>query len=1436
MAALHAPKIACDKEIRFAVVMYGGVSLAIYINGIAQELLSLVRSTAEAYEGSDGRSSLSSIPVQPADDTATRAQKLKGTERVYRKLSYLLADDGLLQEYKDSLKQKKSILGETSEVDAHLGYGNRPVEDPAPIKTRFVVDILSGTSAGGINAIFLAKALSNDQPIKKLKELWVEQGDIGLLLNDKRSLAGLNLDNQDPPKSLLNSRRMYLELLKAFDGMDRARASRPEDPSPYVNELDLFVTTTDIKGAVLPLQLSDKIVYEKRHRNVFHFKYGVPQEFGQDCNQFLRKYNPFLAFAARCTSSFPFAFEPMRLADLDELLESFGDADYRATSGSKSELWRPFFKENIDVAFNDNPVQAKGTLDVIAEVGPRPYADGGYLDNKPFSYATESLSHRQSVFQIERKLIYIEPSPEHPEDERQENTPPNVLINAKAALIDLPTYETIREDLQRVLQRNRTFNRIASIVEATQDDLEKSGRTDKRYDIKRHQWRLMDMDRMVEACGTFFLPYRRLRIASVTDDLATLIAKVKSLDERSDEFVAVRALLRAWRDKNYVEHYVPEDAKLVDQIFKGEASGKDRKPSQETSNALLDDFDFRYRFRRLNFVLGKIDFLTQLVDRNTPEPDEREYVTKARDMIRLVGSQDALTILGYLKSELTEIHKTLRTGVRKLEAGPEALQAQLNNPKPPLNRLVRPSLNPSIAEFYRAFGNLKLDEKQLKYVLGVPAEISESGDITLTSDDEQQFAKLDDKKTSWRAKELYRTDATLRSLLHNIAGALKAALHERIIKPTSDYCAELLDPASTLPAVVGNSAAERAKVKSLPQLSQELIRGFLYDSYMYFDDYDQIQFPIFYQTEFGESAEVDVFRISPEDAPSLINERGPESDGRRKLAGTALFHFGAFLDRVWRENDIMWGRLDGAERLITALMPDPDDKIVRDKLISDAHLAILQEEMPEATRLELSGMLSDALIRASSGEPFEEVLAKVMGSLQAPKVKQRLATAMRACIEDEKLLNFVKEHYEVNRELEPKPLLRSVARATQVTGKIFDDIAKAHRVESKSIQWIARAGQIFWGLVEVAVPGSIANLIFHHALKLIYMFEFLLILFGTVFTNPQVQQLGWLALAITVAVHTAQLILSDTMRGKHWWRYLIIGPATLFVFIVVALGIAAFIGIFFEPTAWNTLMRIQNWWANLDPPGRKALKVILLVISGLFVLSAFWGTTSARTRTRMLGLLPLALGLLMAGGTIYQFVTIHGLPGGLHMPGFAIEMATKLDDVQKVESIVGTAQLRGQVTLDFGFIGFYTITFLLFSGWLARRPFSVAKGLALVAAALTILTAGFDVLENFRLYAILDSATPTLLQKLHAATLLKWIFCFEATGILSLLFLSRKDYGYVLGLALLLMSMLGVLGLYHNSLLEFAFIGLGTVVFLMGLFIVLMPDRFRSTPSRTTSS
>jgi len=42
-----APLFDPEIEVRFAVVMYGGSSLAIYMNGVVRELLRLVRSPVE---------------------------------------------------------------------------------------------------------------------------------------------------------------------------------------------------------------------------------------------------------------------------------------------------------------------------------------------------------------------------------------------------------------------------------------------------------------------------------------------------------------------------------------------------------------------------------------------------------------------------------------------------------------------------------------------------------------------------------------------------------------------------------------------------------------------------------------------------------------------------------------------------------------------------------------------------------------------------------------------------------------------------------------------------------------------------------------------------------------------------------------------------------------------------------------------------------------------------------------------------------------------------------------------------------------------------------------------------------------------------------------------------------------------------------------------
>ncbi|MCS6860582.1 MAG: patatin-like protein, partial [Abditibacteriales bacterium] len=611
--SLARPEFLASREVRFAVVMYGGVSLAIYINGIAQELYQWVRATA---------------PEKPTGEGPRLAKfadsELSGSARAYRKLSHLVADP-------------------TRRL--------ADIKDNEPIRTRFVVDILSGTSAGGINAIFLAKALANDQQIEQLKQLWINEADIALLINDKGSVKGLELPPQDPPESLLNSQRMYRKLLDALDGMDSPNRSRDECRSPYVDQLDLYVTATDISGLVLPIRLSDRVVYEKRHRHVFHFVYATEFASGDDRNDFHANNNPFLAFAARSTSAFPFAFEPMRLCDMDEILQTV--PHYRDDPSSKSTdpRWRVFFRDYLRPSPN-------GKLS-DSDFPRRAFGDGGYLDNAPFSHAIATLLRRRADLPVDRRLIYIEPAPAHPERESVSLDKPDAIENVMAALLVLPRHETIREDIQRIMEHNQLIERVSRVIRGFERDVELYYQQGRPQPLLREDWARQDLTAMIQSKGVFYGIYHRLKVGAVTDELAALITRVAGFNEDSQEFLAIRYLVRAWRNKHYV-------------IYRSDG----QRPTQ---NQFLVDFDLSYRLRRLNFLQNQITKIYHLDERAGDEHGgDRDARWYARETMRLSGveyipktaeeTQKFRADLLEIKREINDIFVYLRRVGRKLRS------------------------------------------------------------------------------------------------------------------------------------------------------------------------------------------------------------------------------------------------------------------------------------------------------------------------------------------------------------------------------------------------------------------------------------------------------------------------------------------------------------------------------------------------------------------------------------------------------------------------------------------------------------------------------------------------------------------------------------------------------------------------------------------------
>ena len=89
----------------------------------------------------------------------------------------------------------------------------------------------------------------------------------------------------------------------------------------------------------------------------------------------------------------------------------------------------------------------------------------------------------------------------------------------------------------------------------------------------------------------------------------------------------------------------------------------------------------------------------------------------------------------------------------------------------------------------------------------------------------------------------------------------------------------------------------------------------LLQSFLGFAFWDVLAFTVTSWRDVGEFDEIRVDRISPDDANSL--QRG---GAEAILKGVGLGHFAAFFSRRHRENDYLWGRLHGAERLIDIII------------------------------------------------------------------------------------------------------------------------------------------------------------------------------------------------------------------------------------------------------------------------------------------------------------------------------------------------------------------------------------------------------------------------------------------------------------------------------------------------------------------------------------
>lgn len=831
-----------EREIRFAVVIYGGVSLAIYINGVVQEMLHMVRSTS---------------PL---------VAQLEGSEKVYRKLACLVGDP-----QSTPLKVPSTEPGKAGLRPRELASRGR--EEPPEPRSRFIVDILSGTSAGGINAIFLAKALAYGLPLDSLAEMWILDADMQYLLNDRKS----NLPSflmEEPPQALLNSRWMYMKLLAALQAMNNSKGV-----GALVGDLDLFSTTTDLSGLPIQMALTDKSVEELRYKNFFHFRRrGVPDDCRTtesekpDPDHFKQEMDPFLAFAARCTSSFPFAFEPMLLQDILDIVESPNfredymlDADGTLPNLPKfgSKFARVKGAEDWEQFCTTYPDEQAAKNDWQVPFAQRGFADGGYLDNKPFSYAIDTIMRRHATVPVNRKLVYIEPAPESlmanekPDKGTRKNGSDraNAFENVVDALVTLPRYETIRQDLERVIEWNNNIARLRRVIDDVNRYIMGFDETRSKEEFVR-DWR--------ESAS--YRTYFRLRLSSGADQLAMRISMALRYEPQSAQSEAVRAVVGQWREESFF-------------------SDGDRERF-----LLLFDFDYvarMIRFLRNNLQVGKSSGWA------LPELSR---------------------ITGEFRREADRIPKLSLAGI------PSAYEAW----KQYLKFIVDPLF---AASFNEKFGISSLE---------------------LSASDTGRDARVRRLFSAFQEKE--HTKATHPVLLGQVPfQQLVVQLGEQIEGSYSSSDSGSANGTVSPPSVgekvgtiLGHLVAELnplfAEIDRRKQEPPSLNAREL------FEMQDSLVFPMIFGTTLGEFETVDIFRISPRDTAGIRNTHQGNEDCK-PLKGSQFAAFGGFLDQSWRYHDMLRGRLDGAERLITAVLPDADPETgrVRENLIREAQEAIAMD-------------------------------------------------------------------------------------------------------------------------------------------------------------------------------------------------------------------------------------------------------------------------------------------------------------------------------------------------------------------------------------------------------------------------------------------------------------------------------------------------------------
>jgi patatin-related protein len=567
-----------EKELRIALVCFGGISLAVYMHGISKEVLKLIRASRALHAIAD------------------RARR--------RTASFFDAFERSDFEY------------DTEDV-----YFDLLREIGRAVELRVIVDVIAGASAGGINGTMLARAICHDLPMGALRDLWLDNADVTVLLSSEaragkwskwfikpliwaasasgrfRPITDLEVRQKlslfvrsrwfKPP---LDGRTMAGLMYDAITAMGAPR--NPLDSLlPSGQSLDLFVTVTDYYGYQQLVQIHDPpLIHEVDHHHVMQFRYrrssgAVASDFGLD-------NAAGLAFAGRATSSFPGAFPPARIVEMDQLIAQ-RHASWPRRAAFIAECFPNHLRAGID------PTTAS-------------FIDGSVLNNRPFQQAIAAIHGRPAYREVDRRLVYIDPFPAAAAANHVQRRVPGFFATLRGALSDIPSTQPVTDELARVLEFNEQVRRLRAIVDSARPHVSEwvakvitapLDRAITRDELRA--WREQVNSHVARDAGFAYQAYVRLKLASVRAFGAQLIVNLRGVPARSPLSPLVAQIIDAWAlHKGIVYERADSAALEFEEHTAGHLPGWVK---------YLLAFDVKYRERRLHFLIEGQNRLYQLI-------------------------------------------------------------------------------------------------------------------------------------------------------------------------------------------------------------------------------------------------------------------------------------------------------------------------------------------------------------------------------------------------------------------------------------------------------------------------------------------------------------------------------------------------------------------------------------------------------------------------------------------------------------------------------------------------------------------------------------------------------------------------------------------------------------------------------------------------------